>query len=463
MQSVWGTNGGVYFGYGSDTLQGEPPPLEKRRLNLYVGDRHLVTVGPNGSGKSRRVLVPNLVALTDWSMLVVDPKGDLAVMTRKYREDHGSQIVVLNPFDAYGIPSDGFNPVAALDPKSDDFSDDAMGLAEALIRVEGKEPHFSQSAQDLVCALIMYVRIVLPNPSLADVRALLGQSSATFRETVMSRHVDYQGLTVPGMVAAGIVYDCPELEHKAARFEDVGPENRELLSVISTALTQTRWLDSKPIKKDLSRGGFDFSRMKEERITVYLILPARRLSTHSTWLRLIITSVLQSLMKDTRKSRVPTLLMLDEFAQLGHLPNIEQNLALMRGYGVKLWAVFQDFAQAKAIYDARWQSFLGNAGVLQAFAPQDVLTANELSASLGQKTITPLSAGSVGPDPGLSLAQIPVQVILPQDLRNMDDGFAMILSHKTKGPLRVFFPFPNELDHMKDIVALDPSEVKPQG
>jgi len=456
-RGIWGKNDGVYFGYGSDRTQGAPPALERNRVIRYVGDRHLITVGPNGSGKSRRLLLPNLAELTDWSVLVVDPKGDLASMTAKHRADNGSKVYRLNPFNAFDLGSDGFNPVAALQPKGEDFPDDAMGLAEALIRVEGKEPHFSQSAQDLVCALIMYVRIVLPNPSLVDVRALLGQSSADFRQTVMGKYIRYGERTIPGMVAAGILYDCPELEIKASRFADLGPENRELLSVLSTALTQTRWLDSRPIKEDIAKGTIDFGLMKQEPTTVYLILPARRLGTHSTWLRLMITSVLQPLMKDTRKSKVPVLLMLDEFAQLGHLPVIEQTLALMRGYGVKMWAVFQDFAQAKAIYEDRWQSFLGNAGVLQAFAPQEVVTAKELSDAMGQTTRTPLSASGGGADPGLSMTQIPVPLMLPQDLRNMDEGFSTILSHKTKGPVRVYIPYPTDLDHMRAICALDPS------
>ena len=178
MREIWYENGGIYFGYGTTTTEG-PPPKGFLRENLvrYTGDRHIVTVGPNGSGKSRRLLVPNLHDLTKWSIVVVDPKGDLACMTAKHREASGSQIVRLNPFDVHGLGSDGFNPVAALDPQSDDFPDDAMGLAEAMIRVEGKDPHWSNSAQELICALIMYVRLVLPNPSLADVRALLGQGS----------------------------------------------------------------------------------------------------------------------------------------------------------------------------------------------------------------------------------------------------------------------------------------------
>lgn len=49
---------------------------------------------------------------------------------------------------------------------------------------------------------------------------------------------------------------------KAGHFADIDPQNRELMSIVSTALTQSRWLDSRAIKKDLGEGAFDFSEMK---------------------------------------------------------------------------------------------------------------------------------------------------------------------------------------------------------
>jgi type IV secretion system protein VirD4 len=281
---------------------------------------------------------------------------------------------------------------------------------------------------------------------------MLGKTATDFRELVRE------------VMVAGIRRDCEELVVKAGRFEEITADNKELNSILSTALTQTRWLDSKPFKADLASGAYDFGRMKVEPTTTYLTLPARRLGTHSSWLRLMIASILRPLMLDTHKSKVPVLFMLDEFAQLGHLPVIENNLALMRGYGVKLWAVFQDLSQAQAIYDKRWESFLGNAGVLQSFAPQDVVTAEYLSKRTGQTTRSILShnsnrkPGSNAPgDESTSLSQAAVPLMLPQDLRNMDDGFSVLFSHRTKGTVRSYIPYPTELEHMREICALDPS------
>ena len=135
MANVWATDGGIYFGVGSKSTEGPPPAPGAGAPLFYVGDRHIVTFGPNGSGKSRRTLWPNVHNLVGWSMLVVDPKGELAKETapRHMRRRTTTNSLFLNPFDVGGMGSNGFNPVAALDPKSEDFPDDAMGLAEAII------------------------------------------------------------------------------------------------------------------------------------------------------------------------------------------------------------------------------------------------------------------------------------------------------------------------------------------
>jgi hypothetical protein len=141
----------VYFGHRilpdhaphDRSLLDEPWNVVRDKEHRYTSDRHLVTVGPNGSGKTRRLLIPNLVFLENWSVLVVDPKGTLAALTGPFRESqHPNSVMVIDPFGVLEreypalvkrypfLKSAGFNPVAALDPESDDFPDDARGLAE---------------------------------------------------------------------------------------------------------------------------------------------------------------------------------------------------------------------------------------------------------------------------------------------------------------------------------------------
>jgi len=490
--SIWATDGGVYFGFGVSPTRPTPEAsildlawdVSDDKMNLYPnpsdpasrGDRHLVTVGPNGSGKTRRLLVPNLFRLKNWSAVVIDIKGELAALTAVYRNAQpGHRVIVIDPFhvmtrnypklaEKHGyLRSNGFNPVAALDSGSDDFPDDAMSLAEAIVQVQGQEPHWSQSAQDLVAALIMFVRITKQaSGSLADVRTYLGQSASEFRATVKDMRI------------AGIQNDCEELNVKAGRFAEITPDNRELNSILSTALTQTRWLDSRAIKSDLMDGASDFSSLKEKPTTVYLILPPRYLATHATWLRVLITSILLPLMRSVEDAKVPVLFMLDEFSQLGHMAVIENNMAMLRGYGVKLWPVFQDLAQARALYKERWESFIANAGVLQSFAPQDVTTRDYLSKLSGQRlywlktggtsssqNIGAQSSTSAGSNESMQNMQGPI--FWPQGLGAMNTGQCVLFARGRA--VRAWLPDPEDTEDLmglRKLVAAARSEWRPQ-
>src|ERR1700686_1588042 len=121
----------------------------------YAGERHLLLFGPNGTGKGTRFLIPNHLSINDRSIVVIDPKGELAAVTADYRRTI-SDVVMLNPFDVLGLGSAGFNPLAGLDPKSHYFYDEAAALGEALIKLEGKDPHWTEPAQGLIVALIMW-------------------------------------------------------------------------------------------------------------------------------------------------------------------------------------------------------------------------------------------------------------------------------------------------------------------
>lgn len=64
----------------------------------YGGELHHVLFGPNGVGKGMRVLVPNLLSIVGKSIVVIDPKGQLAAMTAKFRHQAGDDVKIIDPF-----------------------------------------------------------------------------------------------------------------------------------------------------------------------------------------------------------------------------------------------------------------------------------------------------------------------------------------------------------------------------
>ena len=118
------------------------------------------------------------------------------------------------------------------------------------------------------------------------------------------------------------------------------------------------------------------------------------MGTCGRWLRLFVNLALQAMERTpgAPAAGCPVLFVLDEFASLGHMRQIEDAAGQIAGYGVKLWPILQDLGQLKALYKDRWETFMGNAGVLQFFGNNDLTTLEWISKRLGTTTIEQLSA-----------------------------------------------------------------------
>lgn len=393
----------------------------------YDGERHLLLFGPNGSGKATRILVPNLLSIRGRSIIVIDPKGELAAVTARYRRTVGD-VVILNPFDVLGIPSAGFNPLAALNPNSRTFFDDCAALGEALIKIEGKDPHWSRSARSLMVALIMWevkqAKSSGRQPSLGNVRRMMTE------RTVYKTEADKQRVAISGLkntidlMCSGGGY---EIESLAGRFTR---DSDEIANIQSTADGQTQWMLSLPVRENMERNDLDFARLKEKPTTVYLILPAQEMRNHNIWLRLLVVSALRALYTP---GGLRTLLILDEFAQLDHLAPVEDALGIVRGFGVQVWPILQDLSQLKALYKDRWETFVANAGVVQGFAPNDMTTAKWMSERASKTTGLAMgynigdntSQKGQSSNEGLNYHQFGREVFLPQDMLGMGPGEGM--------------------------------------
>jgi type IV secretion system protein VirD4 len=303
----------------------------------------------------------------------------------------GHAVFIVNPFGvlretfrARGFPVMArFNPLTALDPQGDTFPADVAALGEALILSESREPHWSNSARDLVSCLIMWVCLKKGEKrTLPHVRHLLTLPPPRFLSNIVA------------MANA----DYPPLAQKAARFVPFPdkPISGEMQGVISEAITQTSFLDDPALIESLAHSDFEFLDLKRRPISVFLILPAKLVKAYARWFRLLVVAALDALMSTTEKGKKPVLVMLDEFASLGHLSSVENAMALAAGFGVQLWPFVQDIHQLRDIYNQRWPSFLANAGIQQYFTPNDSDTAEHISRRAGQETVIVTSRTTEG-------------------------------------------------------------------
>jgi type IV secretion system protein VirD4 len=160
-------------------------------------------------------------------------------------------------------------------------------------------------------------------------------------------------------------------------------------SVLASVQAHTHFLDSPRIRASLARSDFDFGDLKSKRVTIYLILPADRLSTFNRWLRLLIQQALTVNARNiAEKPEKSILFLLDEMPTLGRLPAIEQAYGLMAGFGMQLWGIVQDLSQLANVYGEHgWQTFISNSGVIQYFGSRDKMTAEYFSSLCGVTTV----------------------------------------------------------------------------
>lgn len=368
---------GLYLGYHRHKRKKKESP----RL-LYRGENHLITFGKPASGKGSTIIIPNLL-LYGGSMFVIDPKGQNAAITaRRRREGLKHKVFILNPYglfkDRLGA-SARFNPLNKLNTDSPNFVGRVGSLAASLIIQTGNDAHFSDTARQLVEALLMFVCIKYDKDrmrrNLGEVRRILS-SGAAFSEGGAS--------PFEAAIFEMCHSDFEPLSNKAAQFAII---NKEIQSVISTARTQLAFLDDPAISASLAASDFDFADMKRQKITVFLVLPAEYLESQARWLRLLVTSAIDALTDEPRKGDSRVVFLLDEFAQLGRLAAVERALALVRGYGVQFWFFLQNLPQLQAIYEKQHESFLSVSGVQQFFTPNDKETAGAISKRAGQHLV----------------------------------------------------------------------------
>jgi type IV secretion system protein VirD4 len=402
----------------------------------YGGDGHILTIGPTRTGKTRRLLIPNLLLDPyNRSFVVIDIKGEIAALTHEHRTRIGSKVVALDPFGVLAergvnIPTVGFNPMLMLDPRHRDFSDDAMVIAESLIQVapNSKEPHFAEAAQDFAAGIVMLSKIHYgANANLSDVRTNIAASAESIEEVARTVEADENM--------------HPAVKNKLAKFINA-KEGKEIQSILSTASTQTRALDSVAIAASLAGGSVDFGALKRESHTVYLVLPPDRLLTHAKWLRLVISAAMTAMQKTKPvPGRPDVVFMLDEFPQLGRLQSIETAVSLNAGFGIKVWVAVQNLGQLKDQYGDNWETF-PSAGAVTCFSPRDVFTRDYMTKLIGTGTrglrSISISDGKVSTTDSVQKDDL----ISTQNWQNMILGehYALLPTNEGRKTYRLFCP-----------------------
>ena len=393
----------IFLGVTDGQVVARPRPDGRVERNVLGGlpigsadDRPMMTIAGSRSGKGRSVIIPTLLGYGG-SAIVTDPKGELFNITARHRASlrRGRlrhKVVGIDPFKI----SRGtlkrhlarFNPMSILKPDSPTLIEDAGHIADAIVVVSSKDSHWDDSARNWLETIILHVATA---PEYAAKRTLVtvykllmrGLSNESDAMEALGREME-ENAAAGGAVQEGAIafFSKPEEERG---------------SIISTAQRHAKFLSYPAIQESVSGHDFDLSELKTGFVTLYLCMPPSRLATCRGWLRLFVNLLIKEMESNTGRPDVPVLAILDEFAALGHMKVLEDSIAYLSGYGVRLWPIIQDLSQLKSLYRDRWETFLGNAGLIQCFGNNDLTTLEWISKRLGKTSLIVTRQSEAGP------------------------------------------------------------------
>ena len=345
-------------------------PLNKR------GNVNVLVVGGSGSGKSASYSIPNAYQCLG-SYVFTDPKGELYDKTAGYLRQNGYKIKVLNL--VHPQYSDGYNPLMHVASEID-----VDIIANTIVKgqkTEGgnSDPFWDDSAEMLLKALIYYLMATRPDEE---------QNLASCAELVRAANSN-GGSNLLTELMSQLPYDHPaRMNYKSI---EIAPE-KTYSSILSTLQSKLGKFDSKEIAELTSTDTIDFEQIGNEKTAVYVISS----DTHGAYdflLTIFFSQMIQQLydLADNSpglKLKVPTYFILDEFANIGRIPDFDKKISTSRSRAISFSVILQNLDQLEAIYEKANETIIGNCDTHVFLGSNSQKTVEYFSKALGEKTIS---------------------------------------------------------------------------
>ena len=350
-------------------------PVDKR------GNVNVLVVGGSGSGKSASYSIPNAYQLLG-SYVFTDPKGELYDRTAGYLKNKGYKIKVLNL--VHPQYSDGYNPLMHVNSEID-----VDVIAHTIVKGQKStdstaDPFWDDSAETLLKALIYFLLATRPEEE---------QNLASCAELVRAANSN-GGNNMLSELMSQLPYDHPaRMNYKSI---EIAPE-KTYSSILSTLQSKLGKFDSKEIAELTSTDTINFEEIGQEKTAVYVISP----DTHTTYnfiLTIFFSQMIQQLYdyadNNGGKLQVPTYFILDEFANIGQIPDFDQKISTSRSRKISFSVILQNLDQLEAIYDKSYETIIGNCDTHLFLGSNSQKTVEYFSKALGEKTISHYSVST---------------------------------------------------------------------
>ena len=365
----------------------------QHRENLNV-----LVIGGSGSGKSRFYVKPNIMQLNT-SYVVTDPKGELLRSCGRLLKKAGYEIRVFNLIDM--SHSNNYNPFNYIYDKDGNISKTyVMKMVNCLMKntkqegASGGDQFWDDSTKALTLAIAFYLlekktdengnsldrnfSTVMKMMRLAEI----SEQDENHRSPLDEMMDELRGEN-PHSMAVSFYADFKKAPAETAK------------SILISAAVRFAAFNLPEVADLTHTDNIHLDTLGDRKTALFIIIPSSD-ATFNFLAAMMYTQLFDTLY-DTANfkygGRLPVHVrcLLDEFANVGTIPDFDKLLATMRSMEISANIIIQNLAQLKKMYDKSWEILTGNCDSLLFLGGQEASTLEAISKSLGKETIDVVS------------------------------------------------------------------------
>lgn len=365
----------------------------QHRENLNV-----LVIGGSGSGKSRFYVKPNIMQLNT-SYVVTDPKGELLRSCGRLLKKAGYEIRVFNLIDM--SHSNNYNPFNYIYDKDGNINKTyVMKMVNCLMKntkqegASGGDQFWDDSTKALTLAIAFYLlekktdengnsldrnfSTVMKMMRLAEI----SEQDENHRSPLDEMMDELRGEN-PHSMAVSFYADFKKAPAETAK------------SILISAAVRFAAFNLPEVADLTHTDNIHLDTLGDRKTALFIIIPSSD-ATFNFLAAMMYTQLFDTLY-DTANfkygGRLPVHVrcLLDEFANVGTIPDFDKLLATMRSMEISANIIIQNLAQLKKMYDKSWEILTGNCDSLLFLGGQEATTLEAISKSLGKETIDVVS------------------------------------------------------------------------
>ena len=349
----------------------------------YARNKNILIIGGSGSGKTRFFVKPNLMQMHS-SYCVTDPKGTILVECGRMLKRGGYRIKVLNTINF--AKSMHYNPFAYLRSEKD-----ILKLVNTIIvntKGEGQQSgeDFWVKAEKLYyTALIAYIWYEAPEEeqNFAMLIDMIDASEAREEDEGFKNAVD--------LLFEELAQKDPNhfAVRQYAKYKLAAGKTAK--SILISCGARLAPFDIKELRDLMEYDDLELDTLGEKKTALFVIIS----DTDATF-NFVVSIMYSQLFNllcdkadDVYNGRLPVhvRMLLDEFANIGQIPQFEKLIATIRSREISASIILQSKSQLKAIYKDNADTIEGNCDTTLFLGGKEKTTLKEMAEILGKETI----------------------------------------------------------------------------